>query len=252
MVEKLVTQNIHVGLIFANQKRRIEFNKLFKQRKILGGRKDDYFNIYGTLEQALSDCELKIDLPVVLSPRNEISEFKNVNLQNLNLFCKMLKNIRGKASRQALLRSVQLGIGKLVWINKGELVYHEFERSDGVFFLCYGRVSAIILDTINERVSLFNRQENDIKDLKRLWTITEVGSLIGNVLERKGISYTTETMICDTNCLLYHINEENLYKFEELDEKEYTVISQWELELRYRKMKYLIERVKMSRQFILS
>lgn len=252
MVEKLADMKVHTGLVFANIKRRLEFTKQLKLRKTLK-EKANYYSIYGTLEQALGDCELQIDIPLVLTPRSPISaSFQNRYLNELHQFLLMLKKIKDKNTRHAVIRCFQLGVGKIVFIPKSELLYHEFERSDGVYFLMNGRLTAIILDTINERVSVFNRQNDDTKDLKRLWSINESGSLLGNMLERKGISYTTETIIADCDSYLYQINEENLYKLEKLDDKTYTTLSQWEADLRYRKIKYLISRVQMSRQYILS
>lgn len=85
------------------------------------------------------------------------------------------------------------------------MIYVEYKKSNGIYFIIDGVVNAILSDKVRKS-RLKEGKFTEFNDDEALWSVKEPGSLIGKLPERHGVSLNLETLVADTECFFYFLS----------------------------------------------
>lgn len=183
----------------------------------------------------------------------DYQQYTNEHLYRLSKLLRMLPRMADKMAMKVVLYCIREGLGKLIRVESGQIIYRKYTQSEGIFILCEGRVSAIIdnYDVMvdERRSSVFNTLVHT-NESNTIWTITSPGLMVGSIPERGFLSLHVETVITQEKTILYHLPFDSLIELEKVSPGRASTLYSWVKKSRLRIINYMHERVVYSKQYI--
>lgn len=264
MTDSLLQDGINVIFVLVNLKYKYfnYYNKNRKRTAILNQVKNKpsfakettaKFKIFPDPCEAMYYCEN--DLKTYGDAYNPIDyqQYTNEHLYRLTKLLRMLPRMADKMAIKVVLFCIKEGLGKLIRVESGQILYRKYTQSEGIFILCEGRISAIIdnFDVMADerRSSVFNTLVQT-KESDTIWTITSPGLMVGSIPERGFLSLHVETVITQGKSIFYHLPFDSLLQLEKISPERASALYSWVKKNRLRIINYMHERVVYSKQYI--